>query len=73
MAVEILRLPDLPGLSSGNSCRKLLRHPGGAGGIGPILMGMNKPLPVLQRGNSVDEIVKIAAIAVVGVGNCRGL
>jgi malate dehydrogenase (oxaloacetate-decarboxylating)(NADP+) len=38
---------------------------GGAEKIGPILMGMSKPVHVLQRGCEVEEIVNIAAIAVV--------
>ena len=33
--------------------------------IGPILMGMNKPVHVLQLGASVDEMVNMAAVAVV--------
>jgi malate dehydrogenase (oxaloacetate-decarboxylating)(NADP+) len=58
---NILIFPDL---NSGNICYKLLHHLGGAEAIGPILMGMNKPVHVLQRGDSVDDIVKMAAIAV---------
>ena len=61
---NILIFPDL---NSGNICYKLLHHLGGAEAIGPILMGMNKPVHVLQRGDSVDDIVKMAAIAVVDV------
>ncbi len=59
---NILIFPDL---NSGNICYKLLHHLGGAEAIGPILMGMNKPVHVLQRGDSIDDIVKMAAIAVV--------
>jgi malate dehydrogenase (oxaloacetate-decarboxylating)(NADP+) len=44
---NILIFPDL---NSGNICYKLLHHLGGAEAIGPILMGMNKPVHVLQRG-----------------------
>jgi malate dehydrogenase (oxaloacetate-decarboxylating)(NADP+) len=54
-----------PELSSGNICYKLLHHLGNAEAIGPILMGMNKPVHVLQRGDSVNDIVNMAAIAVV--------
>ena len=54
-----------PELSSGNICYKLLHHLGGADAIGPILMGMNKPVHVLQRGDDVDDIVNMAAIAVI--------
>ncbi|MFA7060990.1 MAG: NADP-dependent malic enzyme [Pedobacter sp.] len=59
---NILIFPDL---NSGNICYKLLHHLGGAEAIGPILMGMNKPIHVLQRGDGVDAIVNMAAIAVV--------
>jgi malate dehydrogenase (oxaloacetate-decarboxylating)(NADP+) len=59
---NILIFPDL---NSGNICYKLLHHLGGAEAIGPILMGMKKPIHVLQRGDSVDDIVNMAAIAVV--------
>jgi malate dehydrogenase (oxaloacetate-decarboxylating)(NADP+) len=63
---NILIFPDL---NSGNICYKLLHHLGGAEAVGPILMGMNKPVHVLQRGDSVEDIVKMAAIAVVDVQN----
>ncbi|HYS43090.1 MAG TPA: phosphate acyltransferase, partial [Geobacteraceae bacterium] len=48
---------------------KLLHHLGGAEAIGPILMGMNKPVHVLQRGDDVSDIVNMAAIAVVDAQN----
>jgi malate dehydrogenase (oxaloacetate-decarboxylating)(NADP+) len=38
---------------------------GGAEAIGPILMGMNKPVHVLQVGSSVREIFNMVSIAVV--------
>ena len=59
---NILIFPDL---NSGNICYKLLHHLGGAEAIGPILMGMSKPVHVLQRGDSVTDIVNMTAIAVV--------
>ena len=37
--------------------------------IGPILMGMKKPIHVLQRGASVEDIVNVTAIAVVDAHN----
>ena len=37
----------------------------GAEAIGPILMGLSKPVHVLQRGAGVNDIVNVAAIAVV--------
>ncbi len=54
-----------PDLQSGNICYKLLYKLGGAEAVGPILMGMKKPVHVLQRGDSVAEIVNMAAMAVV--------
>jgi malate dehydrogenase (oxaloacetate-decarboxylating)(NADP+) len=59
---NVLIFPDL---NSANTCYKLLARIGGAEAIGPILMGMSKPVHVLQRGAEVEEIVDIAAIAVV--------
>ena len=54
-----------PNLEAGNIAYKLLMRIGEAETIGPILMGMSKPVHVLQRGCQVEEIVNIAAIAVV--------
>ena len=54
-----------PDLDSGNITYKLLMELGGAEAIGPILMGMNKPVHVLQVGSSVREIFNMVAIAVV--------
>ncbi len=59
---NVLIFPDL---NAGNIAYKLLMKVAGAEAIGPILMGMKKPVHVLQRGASVDEIVNMAAIAVV--------
>jgi malate dehydrogenase (oxaloacetate-decarboxylating)(NADP+) len=61
---NVLIFPDL---QSGNIAYKLLARIGGAEMIGPILMGLNKPVHVLQRGAEVQEIVNIAAVAVVDV------
>jgi len=54
-----------PDLDSGNIAYKLLMEIGGAEAIGPILLGMNKPVHVLQLGSSVREIINMVAIAVV--------
>ena len=40
--------------------------------VGPILMGMKKPVHVLQRGDDVSEIVNMAAVAVVDVQEAQG-
>jgi malate dehydrogenase (oxaloacetate-decarboxylating)(NADP+) len=54
-----------PNLEAGNIAYKLLQRIGGAEAIGPILMGLSKPVHVLQRDDEVDDIVKMTAIAVV--------
>jgi malate dehydrogenase (oxaloacetate-decarboxylating)(NADP+) len=54
-----------PNLEAGNIAYKLLMRIGGCEAIGPILMGLSKPVHVLQRGSEVNEIVNMAAIAVV--------
>lgn len=54
-----------PNLASANIAYKLLMEIGGAETIGPILLGMKKPVHVLQLGSSIREIVNMAAIAVV--------
>jgi len=59
---NILIFPDL---ASGNIAYKLLHRLGGADVIGPILVGMKKPVHVLQRDCEVNDIVNISAIAVV--------
>jgi len=59
---NVLIFPDL---ASANIAYKLLRKVGGAEAIGPILMGMSKPVYVLPRGAEVEDIVNITSIAVV--------
>jgi malate dehydrogenase (oxaloacetate-decarboxylating)(NADP+) len=54
-----------PNLAAGNIAYKLLMEIGGAEAIGPVLLGMKKPVHVLQLGSSIREIVNMAAIAVV--------
>ncbi|HMU42105.1 MAG TPA: phosphate acetyltransferase [Ignavibacteriaceae bacterium] len=54
-----------PNLDAGNIAYKLLARIGQATVIGPILMGMKKPVHVLQRDASVDDIINMTAIAVV--------
>jgi malate dehydrogenase (oxaloacetate-decarboxylating)(NADP+) len=53
-----------PNLSAGNIAYKLLHHLGGAAKIGPILVGMNLPVHVLEQGADVQDIVNMAAVAV---------
>ncbi len=54
-----------PNLESGNIAYKLLQELGGAEAVGPILLGLKKPVHVLQLGSSVREIVNMVTIAVV--------
>jgi len=54
-----------PNLSSGNILYKVLQEIGTAKALGPILLGMNKPIHILQMECSVSEIVNMAAIAVI--------
>jgi malate dehydrogenase (oxaloacetate-decarboxylating)(NADP+) len=58
-----------PNLASGNIAYKLMQELGGAEAIGPVLMGLNKPVHVLQLGSSVREIVNMIIIAVVDAQN----
>ena len=60
-----------PNLAAGNIGYKLVQRLGGAETIGPILMGMRKPVSVLQHGTTVADIVNVAAIAAV-VGDLSG-
>jgi len=54
-----------PNLSSGNILYKVLQEVGSAKSIGPILLGMKKPIHILQPESSVREIVNMVAIAVI--------
>lgn len=54
-----------PNLSSANIAYKLLMEIGGAETIGPVLLGMRKPVHILQLGSSIREIVNMTAISVV--------
>jgi malate dehydrogenase (oxaloacetate-decarboxylating)(NADP+) len=54
-----------PNLAAGNVAYNLLKELGGADAVGPILLGLKKPVHVLQLGSSVHSIVNMALIAVV--------
>ncbi|WP_254545638.1 NADP-dependent malic enzyme [Halomarina pelagica] len=54
-----------PNLEAGNIAYKLLQRLGGAEAIGPMLVGMDRPVHVLQRGDEVKDIVNLAGVAVV--------
>jgi malate dehydrogenase (oxaloacetate-decarboxylating)(NADP+) len=59
---NVLIFPDL---ASANIAYKLLSKLGGGETLGPLLMGMGKPVHVVPRDTEVEEIVNVAAIAVV--------
>jgi malate dehydrogenase (oxaloacetate-decarboxylating)(NADP+) len=59
---NVLIFPDL---DSANIAYKLLAKIGGGEILGPILMGMSKPVHLLSRDAEVEEIVNVTAIAVV--------
>jgi len=62
-----------PNLSSGNILYKVLQELGTAKAIGPILLGMKKPIHVLQMASSVREIVNLVAIAVVDAQEAQSM
>ena len=54
-----------PNLSAGNIAYNLMKELGTADAVGPILLGLKKPVHILQLGSSIRSIVNMAAIAVV--------
>ena len=54
-----------PNLDAANITYKLMKELNKADSIGPIMLGMSKPVHILQLGASVDEIINMAAVAVV--------
>jgi malate dehydrogenase (oxaloacetate-decarboxylating)(NADP+) len=53
-----------PNIDAGNIAYKLLMRIGNCEAIGPLLMGMNKPVHVLQRSSDVQDIINVAALTV---------
>jgi malate dehydrogenase (oxaloacetate-decarboxylating)(NADP+) len=62
-----------PNLESGNIAYKLISKLGMADAIGPILVGMNKPIFVLQQNSDVNDVVNMAAITAMEIQNRRKL
>jgi malate dehydrogenase (oxaloacetate-decarboxylating)(NADP+) len=62
MEVNTVIFPDL---NSGNIAFKMMQELAGAEAIGPVLIGIRKPIHVMQMGGSVKEIVNMTAIAVI--------
>lgn len=58
-----------PNLSAGNIAYKLLQQFTEGDAIGPILIGMKKPIHVLQMGATVREIINMVKVAVVDAGS----
>ena len=54
-----------PNLDSGNAAYKIVAELGEADVVGPILMGMNKPVGVLQRADTADAIVRLVNIVTI--------
>jgi malate dehydrogenase (oxaloacetate-decarboxylating)(NADP+) len=54
-----------PNLAAGNVTYNLLQEIGGADAIGPVLLGLNKPVHILQLGSNVQSIYNMVLIAVV--------
>jgi len=61
-----------PDLASGNISYKLLQSYGVGDAIGPILMGIDKPVHIMQIGCSVRELVNMTAVAVVDCQHRKG-
>jgi malate dehydrogenase (oxaloacetate-decarboxylating)(NADP+) len=66
---NVLIFPDL---AAANIAYKLLQRLGGAETIGPILLGLNASVHVLQAGDDVDEVVSIAAVAAMEAQGMNG-
>lgn len=62
-----------PNLAAGNIAYNLMKEIGGADAVGPILLGLKKPVHVLQLGSSVRSIYNMALIAVIDAQlKCNG-
>ena len=66
---NILIFPDL---NSANTAYKLMARVGGAEAVGPILIGMNKPVSVLQQNSDVNDVVNMAAITAMEIQLRKG-
>ena len=62
-----------PCLNSANIVFRLLRSLGGLTLIGPLLIGLDAPMHILQRGSSVEDIVNVASIGVVQAQRRNGV
>ena len=62
-----------PTLEAGNVAYKLMRELGGVPAVGPVLLGMDRPVTVLERDCTVDNIVHMAAVTVVAALEAEGV
>jgi malate dehydrogenase (oxaloacetate-decarboxylating)(NADP+) len=62
-----------PNLEAGNVAYKLMRELGGVPAVGPVLLGMARPVTVLERDCSVDNVVHMAALTVVAAQKADGV
>ncbi len=53
----------MPGLNSANITAKLLPHLGGGTVVGPLLMGLDRPVQIVNIGATVSDLVNLAALA----------
>jgi malate dehydrogenase (oxaloacetate-decarboxylating)(NADP+) len=53
-----------PNLDSANITYKLMKELHGVKSIGPVMLGLDKPIHILQLGASVEEIINMTSIAV---------
>ncbi len=60
-----------PNLAAANAAYKLLHKMGGAEAIGPLLVGMKKPVNVIQIGADVQDVVNIAIFTAISIQNAR--
>ena len=58
-----------PTLSSANICYKIVQSLGGVEAIGPIIIGLKKPVHILQMGSSIREIINMITIATIDSQN----
>jgi malate dehydrogenase (oxaloacetate-decarboxylating)(NADP+) len=64
-SVQSANILVFPELAAANTAYKLMSKLGGAEAIGPVLVGMNKPIHLLDTGADVRDIINVTIVAVV--------